>query len=145
MNKILIDTVYLYPIFGIDVGIEKYNELFPKLLDSYEVYYNPISLIESKLLLFKLIKKDKNNKNRYLEAYLKGLRVILRDKRLKQTLITNSEIEEESDKLIDVINNYFRRIIYATAKVNKLVLLTESKNLLNQENVQSLNNFFMNK
>lgn len=141
-NKVLIDTAYLLPIFNIDISISDFDSLFLKLLDTYDVYYNPISLIEAKQIMLKLMKNDKENKEGYLNSYIKGLRTIIKDGRLKQTEITNPSIEELSDNLMKEIKNYYRRTIYATATHMNVLLLTESKKLLNYPNTKSIATLF---
>ncbi|MFP3190388.1 MAG: hypothetical protein RXR31_03500 [Thermoproteota archaeon] len=143
-DKILLDTVYLLPIFSIDIGINEIDVLFQKILESYDVYYNPISLIEAKLIILKLMKKDKGNREEYLKSFIKGLRTILKDERLKQTEITNAAIEEYADNLVGEIKNYFRRTIYATAKYINALLLTESKILLNYNNTSNIIRLYEN-
>ena len=127
MNKILLDTSYLLPLFGIDVEIDGLKENFPKVLKRFEVYYSPISLIETKFIILRLLKEGIN----LLEDYRVGLDSILAEDLLKPTLLTNSEIEDVADKLLidKGLKDYFDRMIYATAVVFKLALVTEDRKL----------------
>jgi PIN domain nuclease of toxin-antitoxin system len=54
------------------------------------------------------------------------------DKRIKQTWLTGSTVELIADRLLtyERINDYFDRMIYATAAVEASHLLTEDKVLL---------------
>ena len=127
MNKILLDTSYLLPLFGIDVEIDGLKENFPKVLKKFEVYYSPISLIETKFIILRLLKDGIN----LLEDYRVGLDSILAEDLFKPTPLTNSEIEEVADRLLvdKGLKDYFDRMIYATAVVFKLALVTEDRKL----------------
>jgi len=127
LNRILLDTSYLLPLFGIDVEIDGLKENFPKVLKRFEVYYSPISLIETKFIILRLLKEGIN----LLEDYRVGLDSILAEDLLKPTLLTNSEIEDVADKLLidKGLKDYFDRMIYATAVVFKLALVTEDRKL----------------
>ncbi len=127
MNKILLDTSYLLPLFGIDVEIDGLKENFPKVLKRFEVYYSPISLIETKFIVLRLLKDGIN----LLDDYKVGLNCILAEELLKPTPLTNSEIENVADRLLidEGLKDYFDRMIYATSVVFKLALVTEDRKL----------------
>ena len=127
MNRILLDTSYLLPLFGIDVEIDGLKENFPKVLKKFEVYYSPVSLIETKFIILRLLKDGIN----LLEDYRVGLDSILAEDLFKPTPLTNSEIEEVADRLLidKGLKDYFDRMIYATAVVFKLALVTEDRKL----------------
>jgi hypothetical protein len=46
VEPLLLDTTYLLPVFGIDVGLAKFEIKFPEILDEYDIRYNPVSLLE---------------------------------------------------------------------------------------------------
>ena len=136
MNKILLDTSYLLPLFGIDVEIDGLEENFPKVLKKFEVYYNPISLIEAKFIILRLLKDGID----LLEDYRIGLNSVFAEDLLKPTLLTNSEIEEIADRLLidKGLKDYFDRMIYATSVVFKLALVTEDRKLIELANDYAL-------
>ena len=128
MNRILLDTSYLLPLFGIDVELDGLKENFTKMLKKFEVYYNTVSLIEVKFIVLRLLKDGIN----LLEDYRIGLNIILAEEdHLKPTSFTNSEIEEVADRLLvdKGLKDYFDRMIYATSVVFKLALVTEDRKL----------------
>jgi len=57
MDKLVLDTTYLLPLFGIRIKLKDYNKLFPLLLKKYAALYNPISIIEAKWIILKLCRK----------------------------------------------------------------------------------------
>ena len=130
-EELVLDTTYLLPIFGIDVRLKGFGELFPRLLASYAVLYNPVSLVEAKWIVLKLVKKEPQKRDILLGRFRRGLEALLRDDRLGQTELTSPEIEEVADLLLTRtgIADYFDRLIYATAASRGSVLLTEDEEL----------------
>ena len=57
MDKLVLDTTYLLPIFKIKVKLKYYDSIFPTLTEKYIVLYNPISIIEAKWIVLKLCRK----------------------------------------------------------------------------------------
>lgn len=129
-ERLLLDTTYFLPLFGIDVRLAGFENRFPKILDEYEVCYNPVSLLEAKWISLRLGRGASRNK--FLEAYRSGLATILADKRISQTKLTNATVELAADQLlaVDGVRDYFDRMIYATAAAEETYLLTEDKELL---------------
>ena len=130
-EELVLDTTYLLPIFGIGVGLEGFNELFPKLLSEHAVLYNPVSLVEAKWIVLKLAKRKPQKRDTLLERFRIGLEALLRDERLGQTELTNPDIEGVADLLLTRagVADYFDRLIYATATSRGSVLLTEDEEL----------------
>ena len=131
MAELVLDTTYLLPIFGIGVELEGFETLFPQLLGEYEVLYNPLSVVEAKWISLRLGRDDPSMRERLLVAFTKGLKALLSDERLKQTELTNPEIEETADILLlnAGVRDYFDRMIYATAVNRGASLLTEDEEL----------------
>lgn len=73
MDELLLDTTYLLPLFGLGVDLRRFESVFPRLLHAYSVIYNPISLVESKWIMLKLIRRRAQNKDSLLQAYRRGL------------------------------------------------------------------------
>ena len=69
---------------------------------------------------------------RMLERYIRGLKGILAEERLKATELTNPLIEEVADKLLLNVGlkDYFDRMIYSTTKYYNATLLTEDEELM---------------
>lgn len=74
--QILLDTSFLLPFLGIDVG-EVIAGALHKLRD-YELYYSELSLLEALWKIVKVVSFDK------LDIVLEGLTLIRRDLRLAQ-------------------------------------------------------------
>lgn len=138
MDKLLLDTTYLLPIFKIKVKLERFEELFPYVTRRYKILYNPVSIVEAKWITLKLCKQLPHKKKQLLKAFRTGL-ASLRRSRIKPTILTSPSIEETADKLLleAGIKDYFDRIIYATAAYYVATLLTEDKILqeINNENI----------
>lgn len=129
MDRLLLDTTYLLPVFGVGVGLRRYEELFPRLLERYFVLYNPVSVVEAKWIVLRLCRREPRRRADLLEAYRRGLRALLGDERLHQTPLTSPEIEEIADRLLAEVRDYFDRIIYVTAAHGGAALATEDREL----------------
>ncbi len=129
-EPLLLDTTYLLPVFGIDVGLASFESKFPKTLDEYDVRYNPVSLLEAKWICLRIGRHS--NRDKLLERYRSGLSAVMADKRMSQTRFTDGTIELIADRLLtdNRVNDYFDRMIYATAATENSHLLTEDKVLL---------------
>jgi len=127
VNDIMLDTTYILPILGIQVKLQSFTEIFPKLLSHYRLLYNPISIAEAKWIVLKIFKETRNRN--LLKRFRIGLTSLLNDQRLEQTILTDSEIEEVADLLLVRANvkDYFDRVIYATAVRYQAILLTEDQ------------------
>jgi len=133
LDKILLDTTYLLPIFGININFQGYENYFPKILTKFNVFYNPISIIEAKWIVLSITKHyGKEERSRRLARFRIGLHSLLWDRRISPTPLTNPDIEEFADRLLIELNlkDFFDRIIYSTAKYYDAILLTEDKTLL---------------
>ena len=131
-EDLLLDTTYLLPILGIRMSLKGFSELFPKLLDDYTVFYNPVSLVEAKWVVLRLAKKEPQKRGALLKRFRTGLEALLRDKRLVQSELTSPSVEEIADLLLIEVGlaDYFDRIIYATAAHRGIALLTEDDELI---------------
>ena len=131
MDRLLLDTTYLLPLFGIDVKLPRFGELLPRLLEGFDTLYNPISLVEAKWLILRLMRRSKPRAEGLLEAYRRGLKALQFDERVKPTALTEPEVEEIADRLLVEagLRDYFDRLIYASAIVNDALLLTEDEKL----------------
>jgi hypothetical protein len=129
-EPLLLDTSYLLPVFGIDVGLSEFETRFPKILDEYDTHYNPVSLLEAKWISLRMGRGTFRDK--FLDRYRSGLAAIMTDERLAQTALTDGATELIADRLLtdDGIDDYFDRMIYATAASEKTHLLTEDEVLL---------------
>ena len=133
MDKILLDTTYLLPIFGVNIKLRDYEKCFPKILSKFNVLYNPISIIEAKWIVLSITRRcTKKERIKRLNRFRIGLHSLLWDRRFTPTPLTNPDVEEFADKLLIELNlkDLFDRIIYSTAKHYNAILLTEDKALL---------------
>ncbi len=133
MDELLLDSSYLFPVFGIELEYRNFASTFSKLRERYSVKYNPVSLIEAKWYVLRKSKKkdDAVHENSLLQSYRTGVLSLERDKTLQSTLLTNDQIEEISDALLTKfsIRDYFDRLIYSTAAHLECTLLTEDGSL----------------
>ena len=130
VEPLLLDTTYLLPVLGIDVGLAKFGTKFPKILDGYDIRYNPVSLLEAKWIGLRIGRRS--DRDKFLARYRSGLGAIMTDKRMMQTRLTDDTVELIADRLLidNRLDDYFDRMIYATAAAEDSHLLTEDKALL---------------
>ena len=74
---------------------------------------------------------DTNQRKRVLDRFRVGLKTILTSDKLHRANLTSYEIEDYADSLLNYANDYFDRMIIATARVHDATLLTEDKVLIN--------------
>jgi len=131
LADLLLDTTYLLPAFGVSMQLERFEERFPKVLKTYSVSYNPISLVEAKWVVLKLARRRGADRVKLLERYRLGLAVLLADERMKQTGLTSEAVERVADGLLidGLAKDYFDRTIYGTACATNRLLLTEDEEL----------------
>lgn len=132
MVELVLDTTYLLPVFGVDVGLKKFKTLFPRLLKAYPTLYNPASIVEAKWIVLRLARREPQRREALLRRFREGLRALLSDRRLSQTALTRPIVEEVADMLLVKagLSDYFDRLIYATAVYRGASLLTEDEELL---------------
>lgn len=131
MDELLLDTTYILPIFGLKVELKGFQTTFPRLLNTRPVVYNPVTIVEAKWIVLKLVRKNPASGDALLRAYRSGLRALQSDERLKQTVLTDDAIEEVADRLLTQakLKDYFDRLIYATSSHLGCTLLTEDGEL----------------
>ncbi|MCD6409787.1 MAG: PIN domain-containing protein [Candidatus Verstraetearchaeota archaeon] len=130
VERLVLDTTYLLPLFGVDVGLKGFAECFPRVLDGFEVWFNPMSLVEAKWIVLRLLRRDPSRRGVLLLRFRRGLEALKLDERFRQTVLTSAAVEEVADRLLEVgVGDYFDRLIYATAVCYDAVLLTEDEEL----------------
>jgi len=147
IDKVLLDTTYLLPVFEIETNKFSKRDLELLLDSGIELFFNPISLIEIKWVLIRLTKRDKRKLGLLRKVYNESVDYLLCCEEIKPTILLNGEICRLEDILYDAgIKDYFDRIIMATAKVFTGRLLTEDddladvvKNLKEFEDLEVLN------
>src|ERR1700730_6520256 len=101
MDELLLDSSYLFPIFGVRLEYQDFESIFSKLSNRYSLIYNPVSLIEAKWYVLRQTRKRKTSHGQdLLHSYRRGLLSLERDQRLESTQLTNEKIEELSDSLL---------------------------------------------
>lgn len=128
MVKLVLDTNYLLPLFGIDVQLKLSLE---ELLREFKpVYYNPVSLIEAKWVGLKLARKAVVDLRLFRSRYVLGLKALRGDKRFRATPLTTPAMERFISRLQDMgVTDYFDQLIAATAISGRAKLLTEDEDL----------------
>ena len=134
-DELLLDSSYLFPLFGVKLEYKNFESAFPSLSQRYFLRYNPVSLIEAKWYVLRESKRKGKNKgggeDGLLQSYRTGISSLVRDRRIETTTFTNEKREELSDILLSKfhINDYFDRLIYSTAADLNCTLLTEDGSL----------------
>ena len=131
MVELLLDTTYLLPVFGVSVGLRRFESRFDQLLGEFSALFNPVSLVEAKWTIQKAIRAEPAKKEALLASYRTGLKVLGSDGRLGATPLTDDDTEEVADELHKAgMKDYFDRMVYAAAAARGCVLLTEDKEML---------------
>jgi PIN domain nuclease of toxin-antitoxin system len=125
MLKVLLDTTFILPSLGIDVGEEVLEGLSKLAQIKVNIYFSRFSILETLWIAARLSKSPNFNP----EIFKLGLRSILEGKRYMK-VEESSEIFDEALRLYmlghkDMIDN----ILYATSTNLNLKLLTLDKEL----------------
>jgi PIN domain nuclease of toxin-antitoxin system len=125
MLKVLLDTTFILPSLGIDVGEEVLKGLSKLAQIKVNIYFSRFSILETLWIAARLSKSPNFN----TEIFKLGLRSILEGKRYMK-VEESSEIFDEALRLYmlghkDMIDN----ILYATSTNLNLKLLTLDKEL----------------
>ncbi|MFP3260483.1 MAG: PIN domain-containing protein [Sulfolobus sp.] len=133
--KILIDTSFILPPLGIDVGESVLNII--KEFDKHEIYFTELSLIEAMWVIRRLLKEGTKVDFKIVKTGLKSVIKTYRLLRIPISAYINAVNDRRHNDLIDMI-------IYYTAKAYNLKLLTLDKKLkeIDNENIV-INNLYM--
>ncbi len=126
--KILIDTSFILPPLGIDVGESVLNTI--KEFDKHEIYFTELSLIEAMWVIRRLLKEGIKVDFKIVKTGLKSVIKTYRLLRIPISAYINAVNDRRHNDLIDMI-------IYYTAKAYNLKLLTLDKKLkeIDNENI----------
>ena len=126
--KILIDTSFILPPLGIDVGESVLNII--KEFDKHEIYFTELSLVEAMWVIRRLLKEGTKVDFKIVKTGLKSVIKTYRLLRIPISAYINAVNDRRHNDLIDMI-------IYYTAKAYNLKLLTVDKKLkeIDNENI----------
>lgn len=123
-RKYLLDTSVLFPVFGVDVGLDPLD--VDGLLRRKDVFYSPLSLVEAKFLALRLYA---SGNRKALERYRSGLEYLLA-RGVRAITPTSPAIERIADSLLVELPDYFDRMLLAAARALGLKLVTVDQELL---------------
>jgi len=126
--KILIDTSFILPPLGIDVGEIVLNTI--KEFDKHEIYFTELSLVEAMWVIRRLLKEGTKVDFKIVKTGLKSVIKTYRLLRIPISAYINAVNDRRHNDLIDMI-------IYYTAKAYNLKLLSLDKKLkeIDNENI----------
>ena len=128
--KVFLDTTYLLPLFGVDIGLSKAEEaMLQKIIDEFYPMINSLSLLEVKWKILHFSKKNK----RILDRYSKVLKFITLTNKFKIVPFYEPAVDELATKLYELHNDYIDCSILAAAITTADVLLTEDSIISNLE------------
>ena len=121
-SRLLLDTSFILPVLGFESSARVMRAF--QRLGSYELYYNDISVLEALWKIVKVIKGTRKELQRIKEG------VIAIKKTMKYAPISGEVVEKAIHMYKlghkDMIDN----LLYSTAIVNKLKLLTVDRELI---------------
>ena len=123
----MLDTTYMLPVFGIDIGVDSASSIQGTLSRLAEkgttLYISDLSPFEAFLKAYRIAEKLKDEKGKE-EAKL-GMLFVVRGGWLTRIDHKDDEIIEEAFKIRQKHKDPFDCFIFATARVNKIPLVTE--------------------
>lgn len=125
----MFDTTYMLPVFGIDIGVDSASSIQSTLSRLTEkrttLCISDLSPFEAFIKAYRIAEKVKDEKGKE-EAKL-GLLFVLRGDWLTRIDHKDDEIIEEAFKIRQKHSDPFDCFIFATARVNKIPLVTEDR------------------
>lgn len=121
-NKVLLDTSFLLPILGFETS-NRVMKAFQKL-DSYELYYNDVSILEALWKIIKVIEGTEEQLSR-IEEGIRAIRSTMKHALLDEEAVKNA-IQMYKLGHRDIIDN----LLYSIATTKKLKLLTVDDDLV---------------
>lgn len=123
MKRILLDTTYILPLFGISVRIPNLKDKLISLAQDSKLFINSLSLLEAKWKVLKLAKRVPE----LTESYLEGLFFILNRRVIEVVNFYEYEVESIATALNRFHGDYFDCSILASAYVYADIFVTEEK------------------
>lgn len=125
----MLDTTYMLPVFGIDVGVDSSASIQATLSRLVEkgtvLYISDLSPFEAFVKAFRIAEKLKDERGKE-EAKL-GLLFVVRGDWATRVDHKDDEIIEEAFKIRLKHSDPFDCFIFATARVRKIPLVTEDR------------------
>ncbi len=139
---ILLDTTYLLPVFGIDIGVDSASSIQATLTRLVErgttIYVSDLSPFEAFIKSYRIAEKLRDERGKE-EARL-GLLFVVKGDWVTRIDHKDEEIIEEAYRIRLKHKDPFDCFIFATAKVHKVPLVTEDRaapDFLSDQNVMS--------
>jgi PIN domain nuclease of toxin-antitoxin system len=128
-RSLLLDTTYLLPVFGIDIGIDSASsiqETLSRLVEKgTELFISDLSPFEAFVKSYRIA--EKLNDERGKEEAKLGLLFVVRGDWATKIDHEDDEIIEEAFKIRLKHNDPFDCFIFATAQARKIPLVTEDR------------------
>ena len=128
-RSLLLDTTYMLPVFGIDIGVDSASsiqETLSRLVEKGTVLFiSDLSPFEAFIKSYRIAEKLKDERGKE-EAKL-GLLFVVRGDWATKIGHEDDEIIEEAFKIRLKHNDPFDCFIFATALVRKIPLVTEDR------------------
>ena len=128
-RSLLLDTTYMLPVFGIDIGVDtssSIQETLSRLVTKGTVLFiSDLSPFEAFIKSYRIAEKLKDERGKQ-EAKL-GLLFVVRGDWATKIDHEDDEIIEEAFKIRLKHNDPFDCFIFATAQVRKIPLVTEDR------------------
>jgi len=125
----MLDTTYVLPVFGIDIGVDSASSIQGTLSRLAEkgttLCISDLSPFEAFIKAYRIAEKLKDERGKE-EAKL-GLLFVVRGDWLSRIDHKDHEIIEEAFKIRRKHNDPFDCFIFATAKVQRIPLITEDR------------------
>ena len=123
MKKILLDTTYILPIFGIDVAIPDLKEKLSLWSKQNNLYINSLSILEAKWKVLKLAKKVPS----LLEFFSEGLFYLTHGSKFEIIPFYSYEVDYIATELHKFHKDYIDCSILSSAIINSEIFITEEK------------------
>lgn len=121
--KVLLDTSFLLPVFGVDVDVPRFKEQLLHLSKEAELLVNSLSILEAKWIILRISKKRQD----VLEEFKKGLNLVTRGETLRIVPFYSPEIDTVATFVYRHHRDYIDCSILASAYVEADIFVTMEK------------------
>ncbi len=130
-RRVLLDTTYLLPLFGVGIEIDEPENIARTMSRAvelgYELFISTISILEAYIKTYRLALRT--NRDSLRRKALQGALIVMRDPMVRKVPFLRSRILREAHLVVEEHWDPFDAFIVATTRVYGFTLVTDDRRL----------------